>query len=169
MPYPYQSNYGYQNPYQQMPYQPPMQDRLAQLQNQYQQAVPQYAPVQQAQQQMLHLNGQVVDSLDVVKAKDVDLSGAVTYYPKADQSEIYTKQLMADGTSRIVTYKAVPQEQPQQAQAPQTVTTEALNTMFSQLRTDVLNEINAIKDMLPTFVSGTSEAPATKARGGSKA
>ena len=76
MPYPYQQNYGYQNPYQQMPYQPLMQDRLAQLQNQYQQTVPQYAPVQQPQQQMLHLNGQVVDSLDVVKAKDVDLSGA---------------------------------------------------------------------------------------------
>ena len=168
MPYPYQPNYGYQNPYQQMQYQPPMQDRLAQLQNQYQQAVPQYAPVQQPQQQMLHLNGQVVDSLDVVKAKDVDLSGAVTYYPKADLSEIYTKQLMADGTSRIVTYKAVPQETPQ-AQAPQTVTTDTLNTMFSQLRADVVNEINAIKDMLPTFVSGTSEAPASKTRGGSKA
>lgn len=168
MPYPYQQNYGYQNPYQQqMPYQPPMQDRLAQLQNQYQQTVPQYAPVQQPQQQMLHLNGQVVDSLDVVKAKDVDLSGAVTYYPKADLSEIYTKQLMADGTSRIVTYKAVPQETP--AQVPQAVTADTIETMFSQLRADVVNEINAIKDMLPTFVSGTSEAPATKSRGGSKA
>ena len=121
MPYPYQQNYGYQNPYQQMPYQPPMQDRLAQLQNQYQQTVPQYAPVQQPQQQMLHLNGQVVDSLDVVKAKDVDLSGAVAYYPKADLSEIYTKQLMADGTSRIVTYKAVPQETPaEEAENPNT-------------------------------------------------
>ena len=164
---PYQ-NYGYQNPYQQMPYQPPMQDRLSQLQNQYQQTIPQYAPVQQAQQQMFHLNGQVVDSVDVVKAKDVDLSGAVTYYPKADLSEIYTKQLMADGTSRIMTYKAIPQETPQ-AQAPQAVTTDALNTMLSQLRTDVLNEINAIKDMLPTFVSGTSEIQTSKARGGSKA
>ena len=167
MPYPYQQNYGYQNPYQQMPYQPPMQDRLAQLQNQYQQTVPQYAPVQQPQQQMLHLNGQVVDSLDVVKAKDVDLSGAVAYYPKADLSEIYTKQLMADGTSRIVTYKAVPQEVP--AQVPQAVTAETIETMFSQLRADVVNEINAIKDMFPTFVSGTSEAPASKSRGGSKA
>lgn len=150
----------YYNPYQQPMYQPPMQDRLSQLQNQYQATVPQpvYQPV--------HLNGQMVDSIDVVKAKDVDMSGAVTYYPKADLSEIYTKQLQADGTSRIVTYRAVPQETP--IQEPQAVTMDTLNALIGQLRTDVLSEIGGIKEMVGNL-SVAEEKPATRtAKGAAK-
>ena len=76
-PYPYPAVPTYQPQYQ-----PPMQDRLAQLQSQYQATMPQtYTMPQMAQMQAvppMHLSGQIVDSIDVVKAKDVDMSGAVT-------------------------------------------------------------------------------------------
>lgn len=78
------------NPYGQIQ---PYQDRLAQLQNNYQQAMPygqmhMQQPVQQMQQ-MPMLQGQMVDGIDTVKAKDVDMSGNPVYYPKTDGTEIY--------------------------------------------------------------------------------
>ena len=59
----------------------PYQDRLAQLQNSYQQAMPVtgQAQIQQPIQQMPQvpqipmLQGQMVDGIDTVKAKDVDI------------------------------------------------------------------------------------------------
>lgn len=66
------------NPYPQTPVQP-YQDRLAQLQNNYQQTIPYgQAQMQQPVQQMSQvamLPGQMVDGIDTVKAKDVDMTG----------------------------------------------------------------------------------------------
>lgn len=72
----YQSQYAYHNP--QMQSQPPTQQN--------------------------YLSGQMVDSLEVVKAKDVDLTGAPNYYPSVDGKHIYVKQLMMDGTSSVKTF-----------------------------------------------------------------
>lgn len=137
-----QPQYGQINPYP---------DRLAQLQAQQQQFnQSQYG--QQIPVQQMGLHGEVVDSIDVVKAKNVDMSGNVTYYPKADLSEIFTKQLMPDGTSKIVTYRAVQPEQNNQQNTQQYVTTQNLNDMFVQLKSDLLQNIvenfTDIKQML---------------------
>lgn len=79
------------NPYPQTPVQP-YQDRLAQLQNNYQQTMPYgQAQIQQPMQQMPQvamLSGQMVDGIDTVKAKDVDMTGNPVYYPKTDGTEI---------------------------------------------------------------------------------
>lgn len=126
-----QPQYGQVNPYP---------DRLAQLQAQQQQFnQSQYG--QQIPVQQIGLHGEVVDSIDVVKAKNVDMSGNVTYYPKADLSEIFTKQLMPDGTSKIVTYRAVQPEQNNQQNVPQYATIQNLNDMFIQLKSDLLQNI----------------------------
>lgn len=122
---PYQAQYNPMNPYQ---------ERLAQLQAQS--AQPQAYP-----QQSTGLNGEIVDSIDVVRAKNVDMSGNVTFYPKADLSEIFTKQLMPDGTSKIVTYRAVQPEQNNQQNVPQYATIQNLNDMFIQLKSDLLQNI----------------------------
>lgn len=113
----------YGNPYFAQPFQQiqPYQDRLAQLQNSYQQAMPYgQAQIQQPIQQMPQvpqipmLQGQMVDGIDTVKAKDVDMSGNPVYYPKTDGTEVYRKQLQADGRSRIFTYRLVNEgEQPE--------------------------------------------------------
>ena len=143
----YQQQYGQINPYP---------DRLAQLQAQQQQFnQSQYG--QQMPVQPMGLSGEVVDSIDVVKAKNVDMSGNVTYYPKSDMSEIYTKQLQMDGTSRIMTYRAVQPETETKKEQPQTVTDmNVINGMFGQLKADLLSEISDLKDLLNSMSNAQS-------------
>lgn len=138
----------------------PYQDRLAQLQNNYQQAMP-YGQIQMQQLQPVPqspmLQGQMVDGIDTVKAKDVDMSGNPVYYPKTDGTEIYKKQLQADGRSRIFVYRLVnPDEQQQPKQDEKQIDIES---MFNQLRNDVCSEISGIKDLLPTQISVTNDSP----------
>ena len=154
----------YGNPYFAQPFQQiqPYQDRLAQLQNSYQQAMPYgQAQIQQPMQQMPQvpqipmLQGQMVDGIDTVKAKDVDMSGNPVYYPKTDGTEIYKKQLQADGRSRIFVYQLINPEEQHPKQEEKQIDIEA---MFNQLRNDVCSEISEIKSMFPTQISGTSES-----------
>jgi hypothetical protein len=58
-------------------------------------------------QNLLTLQGKVVDSLDVVKATDIPYDGSVSYFPLTDNSAIITKQLQQDGTSKMVIYKPI--------------------------------------------------------------
>lgn len=88
----------------------PQLNRLNQLENQYQgynnQSInPNMMPNINSNIQNQILQGKAVDSIEVVKAMDVPLDGSITYFPKTDGSAIYTKQLQADGTSRINTYE----------------------------------------------------------------
>lgn len=153
----------YGNPYFAQPFQQiqPYQDRLAQLQNSYQQAMPYgQAQIQQPIQQMPQvpqipmLQGQMVDGIDTVKAKDVDMSGNPVYYPKTDGTEIYRKQLQADGRSRIFVYRLINPEEQNLKQEEKQIDIEA---MFNQLRNDVCSEISEIKSMFQTQMSVTPE------------
>ena len=96
----------------QMPMQNPYMDRMAQLQ-QYQQSLQQ--PLSQAQMsgsnQMSAL-GKMVDSIDVVKATDIPMDGNTYYFPKADGTEVYCKQWLQNGTTRILTFKPVFEDNP---------------------------------------------------------
>lgn len=137
-PYYFQSNPTYQqsmqNPYEQ----------VNQLRNQLnQQPQYQYGQVyQQQQMQPFGLNGEIVDSIDVVNAKNVDMSGNITYYPKSDGTEIYTKQLQADGRSKTLVYKIVNENS--EEKNPNTVTMDTLNSLLNQMKTDMISEIKAI-------------------------
>ena len=57
------------------------------------------------------LLGKVVDSQDAVKVTDIPLDGSVSYFPLVDGSAILTKKLQMDGTSKIVVYKPVVEEE----------------------------------------------------------
>ena len=151
MPVPYMNPYYFQNnpAFQQQPmYNPmtPYQERLNQMQAQYNQQ-----PMVQ-QNQMMALNGEIVDSIDVVKAKNVDMSGQPTFYPKSDLSEVYVKRLMADGTSQIVTYKAVQPEESNPVGAKAYVDVQMLNTMLGQMKSEILQSVDGglseIKQMI---------------------
>ena len=151
MPVPYINPYYFQNNpafQQQQIYNPmaPYQDRLNQMQAQYnQQSIIQ-------QNQPIGLNGEIVDSIDVVKAKNVDMSGQPTFYPKSDLSEVYVKRLMADGTSQIVTYKAVQPEEINPVGAKTYVDVQTLNTMLGQMKSEILQSVDGglseIKQMI---------------------
>lgn len=164
-PYPTFQNYGYGSNQYGYPQQPtmPYQDRFSQLQNQYNQSLPYGQPM--TQQQTATLNGQMVGSLDEVKAKDVDLSGNPTWYPKVDGTEVYRKQLQPDGTSKILTYTLSQdgvQEQPKQM-----IDADTLDSLLGQLKQDLMAEISGIKDLVATSMSLPSEPPKTQ-RGGSQ-
>ena len=164
-PYPTFQNYGYGSNQYGYPQQPtmPYQDRFSQLQNQYNQSLPYGQPM--TQQQTVMLNGQMVGSLDEVKAKDVDLSGNPTWYPKVDGTEVYRKQLQPDGTSKILTYTLSQdgvQEQPKQM-----IDADTLNSLLGQLKQDLMAEISGIKDLVETSMSLPAEPPKTQ-RGGSQ-
>lgn len=145
--YPYYPQPIINNPYGQIQ---PYQDRLAQLQSNYQQTIP-YGQMQMQQpaQQMPQipvLQGQMVDGIDTVKAKDVDMTGNPVYYPKTDGTEIYRKQLQSDGRSRIFVYRLMDDEQQQPKVESKQIDIVA---MFDQLRNDVCSEISGIKELLP--------------------
>ena len=94
-------NQFYQPQQQYMPN--PYMQRMENLQ-QFQQAI-------QPQAQMQSANnftplGKIVDSVDIVKATDIPMDGNMYYFPKADGSEIFGKQWLANGQTRILTFKA---------------------------------------------------------------
>ena len=97
-------NQYYQQPYMQNPY----MQRMENLQ-QFQQAI-------QPQAQMQGANnftplGKIVDSVDIVKATDIPMDGSMYYFPKADGSMVFGKQWLANGQTRILTFKAVLDEE----------------------------------------------------------
>jgi hypothetical protein len=96
-PYP-NPNYYAQYTQPQPQFNPYMQ-RMENLQ-QFQQALQQ--PTVTSQVPAL---GKVVESMDIVKVTDIPMDGNVYYFPKADGEEIYTKQFMPNGQTRILTFK----------------------------------------------------------------
>ena len=89
----------------------PYMDRMAQLQ-QYQQSLQQ--PMQNVLSnqipgttQQYTPMGKIIENVDVLKTTEVPMDGNIYYFPKADGSEIYSKQWLANGTTRILTFKPV--------------------------------------------------------------
>lgn len=95
---PYMNNYNYG--YQQPQFNPYMQ-RMENLQ-QFQQAIQQ--PIQNQQFAPM---GKIVESMDIVKVTDIPMDGNIYYFPKADGTEIYSKQFMPNGQTRILTFKPI--------------------------------------------------------------
>ena len=95
--YPNYLNQPFQQPNSYMPYYQPMPiDRMTQLQ-QFQQNL--------QQQNQFGLPGKMVENIDIVKTMDIPMDGNLYYFPKADGTEIYAKQWMANGQTRILTFK----------------------------------------------------------------
>lgn len=105
--YPNYLNTSFQQPtnYPQYGYQPMQMDRMAQLQ-QFQQSLQQPQMQMQPQGNFAPL-GKIVESIDIVKATDIPMDGNMYYFPKADGSEIYAKQWLSNGQTRISTFKPI--------------------------------------------------------------
>lgn len=96
---------SYQPNYMNQPYNPYGFQNIQQPLNRYQQPEQVYMQNQSTYKQRLGLQGKTVDSIEVVKATDIPLDGSISYFPLVDGSSIVTKQLMQDGTSRMIVYK----------------------------------------------------------------
>lgn len=133
----YNNTYG--NLYGSQPLSNPMvgyQERMAQLQQQYNMA-PTQPMVQQYVQPMNGLLGKVVDSLEVVKATDVPMDGNCYYFPKADGTEIYAKRWLSNGTTEVVTYKPSMEVVPAQESVEQ-----------KTLHGDILEKLDGIEERI---------------------
>lgn len=91
----------------------------------------------------ISLQGKSVDSIEVVKATDIPLDGSISYFPIVDGSAIVTKQLQADGTSKIIIYKPVDDTIEESIKF---VTVEELNDKIKDF--DFTNELKSIKRQL---------------------
>ena len=106
----------YQNPnfYGQQFMQPQFNPYLQRMENlqQFQQAI--NPPVMQQPQPNMSFStlGKMVESIDIVKATDIPMDGNVYYFPKADGTEIYSKQWLQNGQTRILTFKPILDDNP---------------------------------------------------------
>ena len=100
MPQPFVNPY-YFSQYQQ-PQANPYLQRMENLQ-QFQQAINQ--PQVAAPMTSFAPLGKIVESADIVKVTDIPMDGNMYYFPKADGTEIYAKQFMPNGQTRILTFK----------------------------------------------------------------
>ena len=129
----YQPFYPQMNSNYQMTTQNPYMDRMAQLQ-QYQQSLQQpIVPTQTPVSNQMSALGKMVDSIDVVKATDIPMDGNAYYFPKADGTEVYCKQWLQNGTTRILTFKPVFEDNPNNVSSD----TEKLKIGLSDEVTDV--------------------------------
>lgn len=136
---------GYSNPYSANYYQSQMP------------ITPQYG----YQQPSDGILGRMVDSIDVVRGINADLSGKPSYFPKADGSEVYCKRINPQtGASMIQTYILADQN-------AQNTQESQLYAALAQLKTDISNELLDLKN---TVLEGLT-APATEispVKGGGK-
>lgn len=111
---PYQTALIMNNPY--TPMQNPYTDRINFLQN-YQQGLQQ--PMQMNQQpmpqQIIGINGRIVQAVENINANEVPMDGSMAFFPKQDMSEIYVKGWNANGTINTIVYK--PYTAPKDSQA----------------------------------------------------
>ena len=110
-------NNPYQAPMMNNPYiqsQNPYMDRMNFLQN-YQQSLQQpLVPTQMSganqqamPQQIVGINGRIVQAVETINPNEVPMDGSVAFFPKQDLTEIYAKSWNADGTIRTLTFKPV--------------------------------------------------------------
>lgn len=146
---PYNLNYNYGNPYM-MNNMGQQQQYLQRLQMLEQQNQPymnsmQQQPYGQVMPQSSSLQGKIVDSIEVVRATDVDMTGAVTYFPQSDGQAIYTKQLQPDGRSKVETYVRVEDNNTNQQN---NYNIDSLINNFQEMRLDLSNQIAELKAMV---------------------
>ena len=138
----------------QMPMQNPYMERMAQLQ-QYQQSLQQ--PMQNVLSnqipgttQQYAPMGKIIENVDVLKTTEVPMDGNIYYFPKADGSEIYSKQWLANGTTRILTFKPILNEDIENT----TNDTEKLKIGLSDEVTDTfMKRFDDIEKRLDEFIS----------------
>lgn len=131
----YSGNYNYQ-PMQQ--YNPYLQ-RMENLQ-QFQQTL---NPMPMQMQNQFPALGKIVESVDIVKVTDIPMDGNMYYFPKADGTEIYGKQFGMDGKTRILTFKPLLEDNPNNCSSEQEkINFGAINDVLGAIQNDIkaLNE-----------------------------
>lgn len=131
-------------------YQPQM--RMVQPMQQQPMGQQMQQPIMQPVQpiQNIGLQGKSVDSIDVVKAMDINLDGSISYFPLTDGTAIVSKQLQIDGTSKTIIYEPVKEENKEQ---PKNNQNEELINKIKQDNNSLKEGMNSIKDQIQDLSS----------------
>ena len=136
--------YYMQQPIATPQYQPQATDYMSQMQNTY--------------QKPLGLQGKTVDNIEVVKATDIPLDGSVSYFPLVDGSSIITKQLMQDGTSRMIVYKPAETEPKATENKEIYVTEKQLEEKLSTFNNEeIKQEIEKLKKQIKDLTNNSKK------------
>lgn len=146
------------NPYQAVPMmnnsymqsQNPYMDRMNFLQN-YQQSL-QQQPMQMNQQpipqQIVGINGRIVQAVENINANEVPMDGSMAFFPKQDMSEIYVKGWNADGTIRTIVYKPYTEPGGSNAGNPTTNIENAKFTLSDESTELFLNKFEELSEKI---------------------
>lgn len=144
----------------------PYMDRMTFLQN-YSQSLQQPGAGTQMSlpNQQMNPVGKMVDSIDVVKATDIPMDGNMYYFPKADGTEIFGKQWLQNGTTRILTFKPVLDVEPNTLSnaeekfkiAISEEATEGIMKRFDELETKISSLTKSLTKTSKTRVSQDSK------------
>ena len=128
----------------------PYADRVNFLQN-YQQSLQQpVVPTQMSGANQMSALGKMVDSIDVVKATDIPMDGNTYYFPKADGTEVYCKQWLQNGTTRILTFKPVLEDNPNNVSSDAEKLKISLSDEFTEVFMKRFDELEKrIDDLMP--------------------
>lgn len=147
--YGYTPQYG-RNPYIQQPIATPQYQSQA---NEYMQNI---QPA--TYQKPITLQGKSVDNIEVVKATDIPLDGSVSYFPLVDGSSIITKQLMQDGTSRMIVYKPAETEPKATENKEIYVTEKQLEEKLSTFNNEeIKQEIEKLKKQIKDLTNNSKK------------
>ena len=146
------------NPYQAVPMmnnsymqsQNPYMDRMNFLQN-YQQSL-QQQPMQMNQQpipqQIVGINGRIIQAVENINANEVPMDGSMAFFPKQDMSEIYVKGWNADGTIRTIVYKPYTEPGGSNAGNPTTDIENAKFTLSDESTQLFLNKFEELSEKI---------------------
>ena len=147
--------YGYTPQYGKTPYY--MQQPITTPQYQTQ-ASDYMQNIQPAYQKPIILQGKSVDNIEVVKATDIPLDGSVSYFPLVDGSAIVTKQLQADGTSRMIVYKPAETEPKATENKEIYVTEKQLEEKLSTFNNEeIKQEIEKLKKQIKDLTNNSKK------------
>lgn len=146
-------NNPYQTPIMNNSYiqsQNPYMDRMNFLQN-YQQSL-QQQPMQMNQQpipqQIVGINGRIVQAVENINANEVPMDGSMAFFPKQDLSEIYVKGWNADGTIRTIVYKPYTEPGGSNAGNPTTNIENAKFTLSDESTELFLNKFEELSEKI---------------------
>lgn len=122
------------------------QQRMNNLQSQYNQMFPQQEMIQQqVPQQMQMIKGRPVSSLEEARASMIDLDGSMYVFTDVANKRIYTKQILLDGTAELKTYVLEEQKQAQ----TNTNSSYVLQQDFEEainILTEQINKLKGVKE-----------------------
>lgn len=132
----------------------PYMQRMENLQ-QFQHAInqPQVSTPMQMPSQQLNPLGKIVESIDIVKVTDIPMDGNMYYFPKADGTEIYSKQFMPNGQTRILTFKPLLESEPNNLSLEEE---KAKFEPINDVLRDIQEDIKALTDKVDKMSKSTT-------------